>query len=101
MEHIRILKEVFENGFMVPAQTDCIPVHKPAAENVDDGLRVIAAVDIVSEIDLDGALNRSSAQIVINALDHVVEQIGSSMNVADCVDAGRLRGAGNARCACC
>ncbi len=57
MEHIRILQEVFEDGFMVPAQADCIPMHKPAAENVDDGLRVIAAVDIVSEIDLDSALD--------------------------------------------
>jgi hypothetical protein len=101
LEHIRTLKKVFQNSFMVPAQTDCSPVHKPAAENVDDGLRVIAAVDIVSEIDLDSALNGPSAQIVINALDHVVKQIGPSMDVADCVDTGRLRGAGNARCACC
>src|SRR5262249_9496929 len=94
-----VAQEVLEDRFVVPAQADRAPMHQAPAKDIDDGFGVVAAVDVVAEVDFDGAFDRPPAHVFIDPLDHVVQQIGTPVNIADRIDAGRLRNAGAPRSA--
>src|SRR5438128_12611228 len=97
MDDARIAQEILQDRLVVPAQADGMPMHKTLAQNVDDALRIAAAIDVVANIDLDGVLDRSPAQVFVNALDQVAQEIGTSVNISDGVDACRPRNLRSAR----
>jgi hypothetical protein len=45
-----------------------------------------AAVDIIADIDFDRSSYRATGPIVLNSPDHVAQQIGAPVNVADGID---------------
>lgn len=68
MDGSRIIPEKrFEDRFMVAAQANRVPLHQPNRELINYALRIRAAVDVVTEIDFESALDGPPLKILIDA----------------------------------
>ena len=40
------------------------------------------AIDVIADVDLDCGSDRATRAIILDPLDHIVEQVGAAVNVA-------------------
>lgn len=83
MKSIRALhQELLENGLVIATQANSVPAHKADCEKIKNAARIRTAIDIVTEIDLDGTFNGPAADIVVDARDSLRQEVGAPMNIA-------------------
>jgi hypothetical protein len=92
----RVLKEILHQGLVIAAQAHRAVLNQPDGQHIDDGLRMGASIDIVTEIDLDRVLYRPASKVIADARDDVDQQVGPAVDVADRIDTRiRRRRSGN------
>ena len=88
----RILKEMLHDTLVIATQANRAISNQPDRQQIDHGLRMRAAIDVVAEIDFDRMLDRPAPDVVINACDDLAQQVGPAVDIADCIDARTVRG---------
>jgi len=68
---------------MVPPQTDNVTKAAAHYQLFNNGSRRGATINIVSEIDFNCARNGMGNEVSVNAQEHVIKEIGATMDVAD------------------
>ena len=90
LENGGILKEAFHHGLVVAAQAHRAIGDESHREQIEHGSRMRSAINIVAEIDFDRMRDRSAPDVVVDARNDFVQQIGASVDVTDRIDA-RIR----------
>lgn len=87
----RVLEEIFHHRLVVAAQANRAVSNEPDSQQIDDGFRLRAAIDVVPQIDLDRACDRPASDVIINASNDLAQQIGAAMDIANRIDARASR----------
>src|SRR6185312_2239525 len=97
-----VFKKAFEHGFMVTTQADRPIFNQPNRQQINNLLRIRAAIDVVAQINLDRMLYRPTSDVVFDARDGLYQQVSSAMDVANSIDSGACRRrSGNRSRICC
>jgi hypothetical protein len=87
---------------MVTTQADRPIFNQPNRQQINNLLRIRAAIDVVAEINLDRMLYRPTSDVVFDARDGLYQQVSSAMDVANSIDSGACRRrSGNRSRICC
>ena len=62
----RIPEEVLHQGFVIAAQAHRAIFHQPDRQQINDGLRIRAAIDVVAQIDFERMRDRPALEVLIN-----------------------------------
>ena len=87
LEMFGIPQELLHKVFMITAEADRAIVNEPNGKQIDYGLCVGTAIDIVTEIDFHAMADRPAFEIAVDAFDRFDQEIGSAMDITNRVDA--------------
>ncbi|CAM5392321.1 putative protein OS=Afipia felis OX=1035 GN=NCTC12722_02260 PE=4 SV=1 [Afipia felis] len=84
----RIGKKDFQQRLMISAQAHCAPVSHSPCEHFDHVFRLRPAIDIIADINLDSTRDRTPGKIVLDPLNHIVQEICAAVDISDGINPG-------------
>jgi hypothetical protein len=70
----RIPEEILHQGFVIATQAHRAILHKPDRQQINDSLRIRAAIYVVAQIDLDRMPDRPALEVLINPCNGFKQQ---------------------------
>jgi hypothetical protein len=83
----RVVQEPLEDVFVIALQSHERGRERVAHQAIEHAPGIRTAVDIIAERHGQTFVNRLGFEVAANLLDHAIEKIRSSVNIADRVDA--------------
>ena len=90
LEFGRVAKNLQEIGFVVAFEKHAFPDMASLNQKVERVTGMRSTVDVVAQIDFDRTIDRGARQVGVNHGEHLLEEIGATVDVADGINTNSI-----------